>query len=72
MRNLRFDNFIDREQRREIDKLAAIRELFELIVQNFQTNFIPSEYFTIDEQLIAFRGRCSFRQFIPSKPRHST
>lgn len=68
MRNLRFDNFTDREQRREIDKLAAIRELFEIILQNFQTNFIPSEYLTIDEQLIAFRGRCSFRQYIPSKP----
>jgi len=41
--------------------------LFEIILQNFQTNFIPSEYLTIDEQLIAFRGRCSFRQYIPSK-----
>lgn len=68
MRNLRFDNFTDREQRREIDKLVAIRELFEIILHNFQTNFIPSEYLTIDEQLISFRGRCSFRQYIPSKP----
>lgn len=68
MRNLRFDNFTDREQRRDIDKLAAIRELFEIILQNFQTNFIPSEYLTIDEHLISFRGRCSFRQYIPSKP----
>jgi len=68
LRNLRFDNFTDRKQRREIDKLAAIRELLELIVLNFQTNFILSEYLTIDKQLITFRGRCSFRQYIPSKP----
>lgn len=68
LRILRFDNFTDGEQRRDIDKLAAIRKLFEIIVQNFQNNFIPSEYLTIDEQLIAFRGRCSFRQYIPSKP----
>lgn len=68
LRNLRFDDFTNRPERREIDKLAPIRELFELIVQNFQNNFIPSEYLTLDEQLIAFRGRCSFRQYIPNKP----
>jgi len=25
-------------------------------------------YLTVDEQLLAFRGRCSFKQYIPSKP----
>lgn len=68
LRNLRFDDFTNRPKRREIDKLAPIRKLFELIVQHFQTNFIPSEYLTLDEQLISFRGRCSFRQYIPNKP----
>lgn len=67
LRNLRFDDFTNRPERREIDKLVPIRELFELIV-HFQNNFIPSEYLTLDEQLIAFRSRCSFRQYIPNKP----
>lgn len=68
VRNLRFDDFTNRSERNDIDKLAPIRELFEVLVQNFQNNFIPSEYLTLDEQLIAFRGRCSFRQYIPNKP----
>ncbi|XP_031335147.1 piggyBac transposable element-derived protein 4-like [Photinus pyralis] len=29
---------------------------------------MPGPDLTIDEQLVAFRGRCPFRQYIPSKP----
>lgn len=68
MRCLRFDDIRDRHQRREIDRLAPVREVFELMVQNFQRHFTPSEFCTIDEQLLKFRGRCPFRMYIPSKP----
>lgn len=68
LRCLRFDDVRDRRERETIDKLAAIREISELFLSNFQNNFIASEYLTIDEQLLAFRGRCSFRQYLPSKP----
>ncbi|XP_055912050.1 piggyBac transposable element-derived protein 4-like [Eupeodes corollae] len=68
LRSLRFDDYRTRNERREIDKLAPIRELFEIFLNNFQNNFIPSEYLTVDEQLLAFRGRCAFKQYIPSKP----
>lgn len=30
--------------------------------------FTLSGYCTIGEQLVPFRGRCSFRQYIPNKP----
>ena len=33
-----------------------------------QNNYIPSEYITIDEVLVEFGGKCSFRQHIPNKP----
>lgn len=39
-----------------------------MLLANFQHYFVPSAEVTLDEQLIAFRGRCSFRQYIPSKP----
>ncbi|XP_044766245.1 piggyBac transposable element-derived protein 4-like [Coccinella septempunctata] len=68
LRCVRFDNVETRNERRELDKLAPIRELFENFLVNFQANFIPSEFLTVDEQLLAFRGRCGFKQFIPSKP----
>lgn len=65
---LRFDNPENRTERKKIDKLAAIRAVFEELVQNFQTYYTPSEYLTIDEKLEAFRGRVSFLQYIPNKP----
>lgn len=68
LRCVRFDDFRDRGQRRDIDKLAPIREVFEYFLVNIQKCFIASEFLTVDEQLLAFRGRCSFRQYIPNKP----
>jgi hypothetical protein len=66
VRCLRFDDIEDREQRRTTDKLAPIRDLFKIVVANFQNAYTSSEYLTVDEQLLAFRGRCSFKQY--SKP----
>lgn len=68
IRCLRFDDINDRAQRKELDKLAPIRELFTMFVQNCQNAYEISEYSTIDEQLVPFRGKCCFRQYIPSKP----
>ncbi|KAJ4447052.1 hypothetical protein ANN_09041 [Periplaneta americana] len=65
---LRFDDSNTRQERRSVDKLAPIRSLFEQIVQKCSENFTVSEYVTIDEMLESFRGRCSFKQFIKTKP----
>jgi len=48
--------------------LAPVRQIFDLFVENCKTSYIPSEYLTLDEKLEAFRGRCSFKQYIPNKP----
>ncbi|KAJ8934084.1 hypothetical protein NQ314_013603 [Rhamnusium bicolor] len=66
---LRFDNKQTREERKKIDKLAPIREFFDLFLGNCKTGYSPSENVTTDEKLGRFRGRCSFRQYIPSKPK---
>lgn len=68
LRSLRFYNIHDRDARKEIDKLAPIREILELFTNNFQKYYSASEYLTVDEQLLAFRGNCRFRQYIPSEP----
>ena len=39
-----------------------------MFVGNYKKNYIPSEYVTIDEMLVSFRGHCPFRVYIPSKP----
>ncbi|XP_046670964.1 piggyBac transposable element-derived protein 4-like [Homalodisca vitripennis] len=67
MRCLRFDDIRTRDQRKALDKLAPIREIFEDFVSNSKNSFNPSDYLSIDEQLVEFRGNCPFRQYIPSK-----
>ncbi|CAG9577485.1 unnamed protein product [Danaus chrysippus] len=66
--SLRFDDSSTRTARVADDRLAPIRDIFEIFVKNCQNAYTPYEYLTIDEELVAFRGRCSFRQYIPSKP----
>ena len=68
LQNLRFDQVTTRNERQSLDKLAPIRTIFETFVENCKANYTVSEYVTIDEMLVAFRGRCGFRQFMPKKP----
>ena len=65
---IRFDDKSTRVQRREVDKFAPIRELFDRFTHNCRRMWYPSECVTVDEQLLGFRGRCPFRQYLPSKP----
>lgn len=65
---LRFDDRESRSERRKNDRLAAIREIFDHVVTTSQKLYVPSEYCTVDEQLLGFHGRCVFKMFIPSKP----
>lgn len=67
-RMMRFDDKGDRAERRSRDKLAPIREVFDKWSQNLKTLYNPGPNVTVDEQLIPFRGRCPFTQYIPSKP----
>lgn len=65
---IRFDDKSTRDQRKANDKLAAIRDVWDSFVENCKKLFEPFEDITIDEQLVAFRGRCPIRQYMKSKP----
>lgn len=65
---LRFDDRATREDRRMRDKLAAIRDIWEIFVQRCRSCYIPGSNCTIDEQLVGFRGHCPFRVYMSSKP----
>lgn len=67
-RVLRFDDKDTREQRRARDKLAPIREVWDKWVFLLPMMYIPGANIIVDERLVRFRGRCAFKQFIPSKP----
>ncbi|CAH2100862.1 unnamed protein product [Euphydryas editha] len=68
IRVLPFDDVNDRDERRRFDKLAPIRTITQKMVKNCRDNFTPSDYLTLDEQLVGFRGRCGFIVYIPNKP----
>ena len=68
IRCIRFDSKETRALRKETDKLAPIRNIFDRFVANCQNGFHLSEFVTVDEMLAGFRGKCGFRQYIPSKP----
>ena len=40
----------------------------EQFVENCRKCYVVSAFVIVDEQLIPFRGRCSFKQYMPSKP----
>lgn len=67
---LRFDNRQERmaKQSGERDKLAPVRNVFEKWDKNLSRQYNPGKNVTVDEQLIPFRGRCPFKQYISSKP----
>ena len=65
---LRFDNRATRQERQADDKLAPFRDLWSLFQVQLPKFYIPGPDLCVDEQLVAFRGRCGFRQYIPSKP----
>ncbi|XP_037882974.1 piggyBac transposable element-derived protein 4-like [Glossina fuscipes] len=65
-RHLRFDDKSTRSARR--DKFAPFRDFWEIVNQNLSKHYIPGPILTIDEQLVPYRGKVSFLQYVPSKP----
>lgn len=64
---LRFDSVATRNERLN-DKLRYISEVFNRFIENCKKCYIPGDCLTVDEMLVGFRGRCSFRVYIKSKP----
>ncbi|KAK1887615.1 PiggyBac transposable element-derived protein 4 [Dissostichus eleginoides] len=67
-RVIRFDNLETRPGRRERDKLAAIRDVWDRWVERLPLIYNPGPQVTVDEPLVPFKGCCPFRQYMPSKP----
>lgn len=68
LNHIRFDDKDNRTPRQARDKFAHIRDIWTLFHTNLSRHYHPGSNITVDEQLVPFRGRCSFIQYIPSKP----
>ena len=67
-RILRFDDIETREERKEIDNFAAIREIWSMWNERLRMFWNASSCITVDEQLVASRCRSPNRVYNPSKP----
>ncbi|KAK7103038.1 hypothetical protein V1264_021168 [Littorina saxatilis] len=65
---LRFDDKSTRSARRGKDTFAPFRDMWDQFNNNLSKHYIAGPLLTIDEQLVPFRGRCNFLQYLPSKP----
>lgn len=62
---LRFDNKANRNKE---DKFSPIREIRDIFISNCTRYYTPHRDCTVNEQLLSFRGKWSFRVYIKSKP----
>lgn len=68
LNTIRFDDAETREERRELDLSAPISELFQFFIQNCERVYTIGTCACVDEMLVAFRGRCKFKMYMPKKP----
>ena len=64
----RFDDSLAREHRKVQDKFCYIHVVWDKLISKARKLYNLGPYETIDEMLLKFGGRCSFRQHMPSKP----
>ena len=50
------------------DKMNKIRPLFDLLALKFQNFYVLKQDITIDERMVKYTGRLSFRQYIRDNP----
>jgi hypothetical protein len=56
------------EAAEERDPLPHVRALAEKLNASFAANASPTQLLTLDEAMVAFKGRSPIKQYIPSKP----
>lgn len=67
--NISFDDFSSRSERSSINsKFYKMNKIFDIFRNNCMNGLVLGAHMCIDEQLYSYRGRCSFKQYIPSKP----
>ena len=68
---LRFLHFADNSQYDtsdpDCDRLYKVRPIVDLLVSKFKSTYIPEKHISVDEELLLWKGRLVFKQYIPLK-----
>ena len=54
--------------RPNFDPVYKLRQLLDILPANFRRAYRPGREVSIDEAMVGFKGRLSFRQYMPAKP----
>lgn len=65
---LRFDDTITKEAQRATVKSAPVRKIWDIFIESCGRHYIPHDFLIVNAQLLALRGKCPFRIYIPNKP----
>ena len=49
------------------DRLYKVRPIVEFLFNKFKSVFVPSKFISINEELLLWKGRLIFKQYIPNK-----
>jgi len=65
---IRVDDKATRTEHRLEDKMAVLQEIWDKFIGLCKSLYLVGSAVCIDEQLLPFRGRNGFRQYMPTKP----
>ncbi|XP_043475498.1 piggyBac transposable element-derived protein 4-like [Leptopilina heterotoma] len=65
---IHFDDKSTRQTRRETDKFAPMREIWEDFISKCTQYYSPTLYCTIDDHVLSFQGPCPFKVYNCAKP----
>ena len=65
---IRFDDKDTRNVRRTVDRFSPIREIWAEFIYSCGKYYSPSQWCTVDEQLLDFHGPCNFKIYKKNKP----
>ena len=64
---LQFLHFADNNDAVPGDRLAKLSPLTDMLTDIFKRTYVPQQFISIDEELVLFKGRLLFKQYIRSK-----